>query len=236
MRHSIAWPEKVDALLLHRERRAGGDAELLHHDVDAGDRLGDRVLHLQPRVHLDEIELAVLVEELDRAGAGIAEIGDGVGDGLADPRALRVVQRRRRRLLPDLLVAALQRAVALAEMHGPALAVAEHLHLDMARAREIFLQIDGVVAEGFSGFGARHRHRALKIGDALRHLHAAPAAAGDRLDQHRIADVGGDPRRLLLVSGRRRASPARPECRGSPPSPWRGSCRPSCGCGRRRGR
>ena len=51
------------------------------------------------------------------------------------------------RFLEHLLVAALERAVALAEMDGVALAVAEHLELDVARVAEIFLDIDGVVAE-----------------------------------------------------------------------------------------
>ncbi len=65
------------------------------------------------------------------------------------------VEGRGAGLLPDLLVAALQRAVALAQMHGVALAVAEHLDLDVARAGEILLEIDGVVAEGGLGLGAR---------------------------------------------------------------------------------
>ena len=43
------------------------------------------------------------------------------------------VERGRGAFLPDLLVAALQRAVALAEMDGAALAVAEHLDFDVAR-------------------------------------------------------------------------------------------------------
>ena len=34
-------------------------------DVDAGDHLGHRVFHLDAGVHLDEVELPVLVEELD---------------------------------------------------------------------------------------------------------------------------------------------------------------------------
>ena len=63
-----------DVLLLQFERAAGGDADLLAHDVDAGDRFGHRMLDLQARVHLDEIEVAVLVKELDRAGAEIAEL------------------------------------------------------------------------------------------------------------------------------------------------------------------
>ena len=73
----------------------------------------------------------------------------------ADALAHLEVERGRGAFLPDLLVAALQRAVALAEMDGVALAVAEHLDLDMARLLEIFLDIDGVVAESGLGFGAR---------------------------------------------------------------------------------
>ncbi len=50
------------------------------HQIEAGHHLGDRMLDLQPRVHLEEIEAAVLVEqELDRAGVGVA-------DGRARPR------------------------------------------------------------------------------------------------------------------------------------------------------
>ena len=52
-------------------------------------------------------------------------------------------------------MAALQRAVALAEMDGIALAVAEDLELDVARVAEIFLDIDGVVAERALRLGAR---------------------------------------------------------------------------------
>src|SRR3712207_8614617 len=53
--------------------RSGGDADLLVHEVDAGDHLGHRMLHLDAGVHLDEVELAVLVQELDRAGAGVLQ-------------------------------------------------------------------------------------------------------------------------------------------------------------------
>ena len=51
---------------------------------------------------------------------------------------------------------ALKRAVALAEMYGAALAVAENLNFDVARPLQIFFEIKRVVAEGRLGFGARH--------------------------------------------------------------------------------
>ncbi len=49
------------------------DQDLAAHDVDAGDLLGDRVLHLDARIHLDEEPLAGLGidEELDGAGVGV---------------------------------------------------------------------------------------------------------------------------------------------------------------------
>jgi hypothetical protein len=68
IRTSMAWPLMVRSPA-ERHRFAGGDADLLAHQIDAEDRLGHRVFDLQTGVHLDEVELAVLVEELDRAGA-----------------------------------------------------------------------------------------------------------------------------------------------------------------------
>ena len=145
-----------DVLLGEAQRRAGGDPDLLAHDVDVGDHLGHRMLDLQARVHLDEIELAVLEQELDGADAAVAELA-----AWRRPRPRRSCARwaalraGRGGLLQHLLVAALQRAVALAQMHDIAVAVGQHLDLDMARMGEVFLDIDGVIAEMGLGLGAR---------------------------------------------------------------------------------
>ena len=71
---------------------------------------------------------------------------------------------RRRRLLDHFLVAPLRRAVALEEMHGVAVPVAEHLELDVARPFEQALEIHLGVAEA----AARHRARALDHVEQLR--------------------------------------------------------------------
>ena len=70
------------------DRRAFGDADLRPHDVDAGDGFGHRVLDLDARIDLDEIELAGVgvLQELDRAGVEIAH-------GAADLERL-LAQRR----------------------------------------------------------------------------------------------------------------------------------------------
>ena len=73
MRNSIEWPRDLGVVVA--ELLAGGDAEHLAHQVDAGDLLGDRVLDLQPGVDLEEGDRAVLADqELAGAGADVARL------------------------------------------------------------------------------------------------------------------------------------------------------------------
>ena len=83
-----------DVLLREGQRRAGGDADLLVHEVDPGDHLGDRMLDLDAGVHLDEVEFAVLVQELHRSRADIAQFLHRAGHRAADARAHVGVERR----------------------------------------------------------------------------------------------------------------------------------------------
>ena len=55
-----------DLALRERQLLARRHHDLGAHDVDARHHFGHRVLHLHPRVHLDEVELAILVQELER--------------------------------------------------------------------------------------------------------------------------------------------------------------------------
>ena len=147
-------PGHLDLRLRQRQRLAGGDAQLPFDEVEAGDRLGDGMLDLQARVHLDEVpgrvgrELAALDQELDRAGALVGHrLGAGDG-GRGDLGAQLRRHARRRGLLDHLLVAPLQRAVALEQVHDVAVGVAEHLHLDVAGPVDHLLQQDAGIAEG----------------------------------------------------------------------------------------
>ena len=158
------------------------------------------MLHLEPRVHLEEIEIAVLVDdELDRAGGVVAD-RLGQRDGLRAHRLARLgVEERARRLLDDLLIAPLDRAFALIEMDDITVLVAEHLDLDMPRLLDIFLDEHAVVAEARLGLGLRRGEAFLHLLAAIGDAHALAAAAGARLDHHRIADLVGDLDRLLGV-------------------------------------
>ena len=75
MRHSIACATGVSARSgCDRQPLAERNPQLPLHEIDPRHHLRDRMLDLQPRVHLEEIELAVLVEqELDGAGVRVAD-------------------------------------------------------------------------------------------------------------------------------------------------------------------
>ncbi len=95
---------------------------------------------------------------------------------------------------------ALERAVALAEVDDVAVPVAEDLHLDVPRAVDVLLEVDAAVLERGLGLGSRlvqpGSQRCLVAGDA----HALAAAAGRRLDEHRVADRPRELQRLARRS------------------------------------
>src|SRR5690606_19375541 len=196
-----------EVLLPPRERLAGGDLDLLLDEVGAGDHLGHGVLDLDARVHLGEVEVPVLVDE-ELAGAGAA-VGDVLGQlhgGLGDARP-EVVLEQRGALLEELLVAALDGAVALEELHDLPLAVAEHLHLDVLGLLDVLLHVELGVAEGGARLLLGVEELALQVGVALYHAHAATAAAGRGLEDEREADALGE--RLGLVEALERATARR---------------------------
>jgi hypothetical protein len=102
-----------------------------------------------------------------------------------------VVHSWRGRFLDHLLVAALERAVALEQVHDVAVAVAEHLHLDVARREDVFLNQHAVVAKRARRLSLCALERVVEVLSGIDAAHPLPAAARDRLDQHRIADIAG---------------------------------------------
>ena len=68
----------------------------------------------------------------------------------------------------------------------------------MAGLLDVFLDVDGAVAERLLRLAARD---VVFLGEGnvvVRDAHAAPAAAGDGLDDHRVTDLAGDFHRLGL--------------------------------------
>ena len=191
---------QADLVLAVGQGQSCGHPDLLPHQVDAGDELGDRVLHLDTGIHLNEIEVALPVQhKLD--GAGVHIVG-GLGGGHGGGAHLLPQfggQRFGGGLLQQLLVAPLDGTVAVPQLHHAAVLVGHDLELDVLGVEDQFFQIHLAAAK------AGHRLAAglLEQGDELIRLkdpaHTAAAAAGGSLDQHRIADAVGD---LLGLLGR----------------------------------
>jgi hypothetical protein len=173
------------------EAAPGGHVQLELDQVEARDHLGDRMLHLKPRVHLHEGEEALrgLVEEFDRRRPAIARLEHQSPGGLGDLSLLPLVEGRARRLLDHLLVAPLKAAVAHADRPGAAGAVGDRLHLDVAGVGDEALEQHGGIAEGLKRLRAGPLERLGQLA-GLRHLpDPAPAAARAGLDHERIADA-----------------------------------------------
>ena len=103
-----------------------------------------------------------------------------------------VADGRRRGLLDDLLEAALQRALPLAEVDNVSEAIAEHLDLDVARrGREELLDVDRRVAKGPTGVTPHALERGLDLLRRVRDPHPVATAAGRGLDRHGIAQLTG---------------------------------------------
>jgi hypothetical protein len=148
---------------------AGGNADHLLDEVEARDQLGNRVLHLEAGVHLQEVEAAVGArDELDRAGGEIADLLCELDGLFAHGAAHLGRDEGRRRFLDHLLVAALDRAVAFVQVDDVAMLVAKQLDLDVAGLFDELLDEDAVVAETGLGLAA----------DAVEAFAQSKAAAG----------------------------------------------------------
>src|SRR5579863_2013503 len=112
------------------------------------------MLDLDAGVHFNEEETRGLdvVDEFDGAGVDVIERADERQRGVRHGPSRRSIEHRRRRLFDEFLMPALHAAIALAELDVIAVAVAEHLDLDMADFWAKPLQIDVRPAERGRGF------------------------------------------------------------------------------------
>ena len=154
--HAILLVDPADkADMAEAQRLAGGNPELLLHQVDAADHFTHRMLDLDTGIHFQKIELADITidDEFHRAGVLIGNATAELERCIADALAQRLGQQWCGRLFHHLLMPALQRAITLAQMDHMAMTVTEYLHLDMPGIRDIALQIQRVITKGGFGLG-----------------------------------------------------------------------------------
>ena len=112
-------------LLSQVKGQTGGDAQLLTHQIHAGDHLRDAVLHLDPGIHLHEVEmLSVAVQQKFHSARAL--VVDGLRRFHGGPAHLLPQLRRQAPgggLLNELLVPALDGAVPVSQVDDVALPV-----------------------------------------------------------------------------------------------------------------
>ena len=185
--------------LLERQRLAGSNADLLAHDVDAGDFLGDGVFHLHAGVHLHEVHHAIGEQELHGTGVLVTHGLGGLHRQLADIGALLGGELRAGGDLDQLLVAALDRAVTLEQVHGVAMTVGDDLRFDVLRVDDALLEEHLGAAEGLGGFGDHARVVQLQFFTAVAATDTTAATTGGGLEHHRITDAVTLAQRLFQI-------------------------------------
>ena len=173
------------------EMLAPRNVDLEFHNIDTGSAFGDRMLDLQPGIHLHEKELPGLrfVEEFHRAGVAVAGSFAEANRGFAQILILLGRKRRRRRLFEDFLMPALNRAIAHADGPRGSEIVGDDLDLDVAGSLDQSLHKDGGVSECLEGLGAGALKRLRQLAGGMNETNPVATAARGRFDQQRKAQA-----------------------------------------------
>ena len=157
------------------------------------------MLHLHPRVHLDKVEGAVLVQELERTCTHVANLLAGVDTGFQGLLTRFRIDIRRRGFFDDFLVPALHGAVTVAKVDDVAVGVRQYLHFDVAGAFQIFFEINRSIPERVLGFRLCDLHALQQGRFGMHHLHAAATTARGGFDNDRIANSTGNFQGAIVV-------------------------------------
>ena len=177
-------------------------------EIDVRDLLRHRVLDLDAGVHLDESVLAGartrgLEEELHGARVLVVDLTCELERVAPQRIRHRRVQVGRGCDLHDLLMTALDGAVALEEVDRVRVVVGQHLDLDVARTLHRLLDEDGRVAEGALRLSHRRLERLEQSVVGVDAAHTAPAAACHGLDEQGVLHVRGLLEQFVDVCRRR---------------------------------
>jgi hypothetical protein len=147
------------------------------------------VLDLHPGVHLHEVHLALGEQELHGTGVLVAHSLGRTHRQVADVGALLRRQLRARGDFDELLVAALDRAITLEQMHDVAEAVTEDLRFDVLGIDDALFEKHLRLAERLGRFGNDAGECLFQFFTAVAATDAATAAPGSGLEHHRVTDA-----------------------------------------------
>src|SRR6266702_1836746 len=122
------------------------------------------MLHLDARIHLDEVELAILIhQKLDRPRILIADVTEAALQRAADLVAHLRSHLQRWRLFNQLLMAPLDRALALKQRSHSSVLISQNLELYVARALDELLHVEIAVAKRIGRLARSRMEKIPKI-------------------------------------------------------------------------
>src|SRR5690606_14955122 len=138
-------------------------------------------------------------EEFERAGPAIRGRAKNLERRASELVADRLGKVRSRRLLDELLKAALDRAVSLREDEPAAASIAEDLHLDVSAAFDVALGEDASVGTGVLRLGRRELEELLELMGLACDANASAAAASARLEDEGKPQLALDARQIIAA-------------------------------------
>ena len=159
------------------------------------------MFHLNPGVHLDEKPLVgiTIQKKFDGARVVVFDFSGNLNGSGAKVVADCFVEIDGGSNLDDLLVATLNGAVALMEVHDIALMVAHYLNLDMLGLAHKAFEEDGRVAKGVFSFGLRLIQKGVKVLFFFDDTHTPPATTESGLDDQGEPNIAGNSESLSAV-------------------------------------
>ena len=142
-------PPANNVLLFEFKAASRRDPNLLLNEIDPCQYLRDRVLDLNPRIHLKEEKFLRfrIEQEFNRPGPAITDPAGEIQCSLEHGSPNFRSKGRRGSFFDQFLVAPLGGAIPLKQVKHLAMAVAEDLHLDMAPATDVTLRIKCPIAK-----------------------------------------------------------------------------------------
>src|SRR6187402_165858 len=159
------------------------------------------MLHLDTRIHLDEVDRTVLVhQELDRPGVPVSDLLQRLLDDAAELLAQLRTHLERRSLFDQLLMPTLNRALTLSKTHHVPVLIREYLELDMPWALDELLHIEIAVPEGIQRLLRCLVVQARQLALVAADTHTPAAAASYGFQNHRITDTPRPLQSLIRTS------------------------------------
>src|ERR1700730_15525917 len=135
------------------------------------------MLHLAARIHLDKVQPATLIhQKFDGARIGVPDRRQRLAKNRADLIAQLRSDLRRRRLLEQFLVPALNRAFTLARTDYVAMLVGQYLELNVPGMLHIFLHVEISIPERARGLGLGSLEQRWQLLFIANDSHATAAA------------------------------------------------------------